>query len=352
MSNIWQITDTYDLIGVVENIKKPASYLVDTFFPNEMPVSYSQFVATEYRKAGRVLAPYIVPGGRGVNINREGSKIYTYKPPIMAPRRTISLADIELRQFGETPIFSSLTPADRAAQMQANDMADLLRTTQNRLNQMAAQIVQTGEVTVTGYADDGKETKKDTIKFEWGGVVNPTVSWDNANATIYDDIKAVSDRMQEESGLIPTLMLCGGNVEKYLLKNKEIYDWLMVPNRQNLAMANFAPKYTSPQARQIGYISSLNLEVVSYMETYIDDDGQTKPFIDPDTVIISNPGRGRQLYGAISYLTKEGNWDTVAAKNVPVYNFNPDAQVSSLTIYTRCLLVPEEISDFTCLKVK
>lgn len=350
--NPWMITDTYQLIGTVEQIKQPASYLVDTFFPNQMPVSYSTWVSVEYTKQGRLLAPYVVKGGKGVNINRGTSRISSYKAPMVAPRRTIGLQDIELRQFGEQPIFSTIRPEERAARMQANDLVELLHLIQNRKNKMAADVLQTGKTKIKGYADDGVTVEADEIIFDWNGEVNVQTDWDQANATIYDDLRAASERIQEDSGYVPTLMLCGKNVEKYLLNNTELFKWLSIPNRQNLTMVSFAPHYTSPQARFIGYISALNLEVISYSETYTDDDGQVKPFIDPDTVIIANPNRGKQLYGAITFMNQAGNWETVAANNVPVYLADPSAQQSSLAIYSRFLLVPDVMEDWLVLKVK
>ena len=350
--NPWMITDTYSLIGTVEQIKQPASYLVDTFFPNQMPVSYSTWVSVEYRKEGRLLAPYVVKGGKGVNINRGTSRISSYKAPMVAPRRTIGLNDIELRQFGEQPVFSTVRPEERAARMQANDLVELLRLIQNRKNKQAADILQTGKTTIKGYADDGVTVEEDEIIFDWNGLINPQTDWDNANATIYDDLRAASERIQEDSGYIPTLMLCGRNVEKYLLGNTEMLNWLQIPNRQNLTMVSFAPHYTTPQARFIGYINALNLEVVSYNETYTDDDGTVKPFIDPDTVIIANPNRGKQLYGAVTFMNQVGDWETVAANNVPVYLADPAAQQSSLAIFSRFLLVPDVMEDWLVLKVK
>lgn len=348
----WQITDTYELIGTVEQIKTPATYLVDTFFPKMMPVSYTDWVSVEYRKEGRLLAPYVVKGSKGVNINRGGSRIQSYKAPMVGPRRTIGLGDIELRQFGEMPIFSSVSPVERAQRMQANDLVELLRLIQNRKAKMAADIIQTGQTTIRGYADDGVTVEEDTIIFDWNGSVTPTPHWDQAGATIYDDIKAVSERIQEDSGYIPTLMLCGKNIEQYLLNNTELFKWMSLPNRQNMQMMSFAPHYTSPQARFIGYLSSLNLEIISYSETFTDDDGTTKPFIDPDTVIIGNPGRGRQLYGAITFMNQQGDWERVAANNVPVYLADPNAQQSSLVIYSRFLLVPEVMDDWAVIKAK
>lgn len=350
--NPWDVTDTYQLIATVEQIKPPATYLVDVFFPNKMPVSYSSWVSVEYRKEGRMLAPYVVKGGKGVNTNRGTSRISNYKAPMVAPRRTIGLGDIELRQFGEPPIFSSVRPEDRAALMQAQDIVDLRRLVYNRMNKQAADIIQTGKTTIRGYADDGVTVEVDSIDFEWNGLIRPTTDWDQAGASIYEDLRAASERIQEDSGYIPTLMLCGKNVEKYLLTNDEIFKWLTVPNRQNLSMMSFEPHYTTPQARFIGYINALNLEVISYSETFIDDDGQVKPFIDPDTVIVANPNRGKQLYGAITYMDMAGNWQTVAANEVPVYLFDSNAQQSSLTLYSRFVLVPDVLEDWLTLKVK
>ena len=348
----WLITDTYQLMGTIEQIKTPASYLVDTWFPRQMPVSYSTWVSVEYRKEGRILAPYVVKGSKGVNMNRGGSKIASYRPPMVAPRRVIGLGDIELREFGEQPIFSTVKPEERAARMQANDLTELLRTIQNRKSKMAADMLQYGKTTIKGYADDGVTVEEDEISFEWNGRITPQVHWDQAGAKIYDDIKAVSERIQEDSGYIPTLMVCGKNVEKYLLNNDELFKWMSLPNRQNVTMLSFAPHYTTPQARFVGQISALNMEIISYSETFIDDDGETKPFLDPDAVIIGNPGRGRQMYGAITFMNQAGDWQTFAANNVPVYLSDPTAQQSSLTIYSRFILIPETFDDHVCIATK
>ena len=269
LANPWLITDQFQLLQVVERIKPPASYLTDTWFPNAITSNLTNgYMAVEYKKDGRYLAPFVSRGGKGVNINRGGSRIQLYKAPCVAPRRVIGLGDIELRQFGELPCFSTVSTEQRAAKMQADDLTELLRMIQNTKNKMAADILQTGKTTIRGYADDGVTVEVDEITFDWDGRVNASVDWAKSNADIYGDIKAVSERIQEDSGFVPTLMLCGKNVEKKLLNNKDIWKWLMVPSRENLSMANFAPRYTSPQARRIGELSALNLEIISYAETY------------------------------------------------------------------------------------
>ena len=348
--NPWLITDQFQLLQTVERIKPPASYLVDTWFPNSITSTLTNgYMAVEYRKEGRLLAPFVSKGGKGVNLNRGTSRIRLYKAPMVAPRRVIGLGDIELRQFGEQPIFSTVTAEQRAAKMQAEDLTDLLRTIQNRKNKMAADIIQTGKTIIRGLADDGVTEEVDEISFDWNGRVSASTDWSDSSADIYGDIKAVSERIQEDSGFIPTLMLCGKNVEKKLLNNAEIFKWLSIPNRENLAMASFSPHYTSPQARFIGHISALNLEIISYAETFTDDDGKVKPFLDPNVAIIGIPGVGRQLYGSVTCMNQAGDWQTIVANNVPVYHADYNAQQSSLTIFSRFLLVPETMSDYACI---
>ena len=347
MQNPWLITDQFQLLQTVERIKPPASYLTDVWFPNQITSTLTNgYMAVEYRKEGRLLAPFVSKGGRGVNVNRGSSRIRLYKAPMVGPRRVIGLGDIELRQFGEQPVFSNVTPEQRAAKMQAEDMMDLLRMIQNSKSKMAADILQTGKTIIRGLADDGVTEEVDKITFDWDSKVNASTDWANSTADIYGDIKAVSERIQEDSGFIPTLMLCGKNVEKKLLNNSAIYMWLQIPNRENLAMASFSPHYTSPQARFIGYLSALNLEIISYAETYTDTDGKVKPFLDPDVAIIGVPGVGRQLYGSVTCMNQAGDWQTFVANNVPVYHADYNAQQSSLTIFSRFLLVPETMADW------
>ena len=96
----------------------------------------------------------------------------------------------------------------------------------------------------------------------------------------------------------------------------------------------------------------MNIEIISYAETFTDDDGQVKPFLNPDYAIICVPGLGKQLYGSITFMDTAGSWQTIAANNVPVYRFNTDAQQSSLTIFSRFLMVPETMADWVTIDTK
>ena len=344
--------DTLTLMQAMERIKTPASFLLDTFFPNVPEPALSTKIAVEYRKKGRSLAPFVSRGAKGVNMKRAGSTINIYEPPMMGPRTIVDPAQLNQRGFGED-IVSSVSPAQRAAKMQAEDLAYLQSTIINRKNKMAADILTTGKCNIEGYADDGTTELLDTIEFDWDQKVTPSVHWDQAGASIYDDIKNLSETIQENSGMIPTVMVCGKNIEKYILGSDEIMKWLAIPNAQNLSIMNFAPQYTSPQVRYVGRIMGLNLDVYTYTETYTNDEGEATPFIGADDVVLGVPGRGRQLHGAVTLLNEEANgYVTYSGIYVPYYAGNKSTQELAMTMYSRCVLAPEFVDDWGVIKTK
>ena len=357
----WNLNDTLTLIDAVELIKPPASYLSDTFFPKKPPVEPTDYFMIEYRKRGRqILAPYIVSSDvKGVNIGRTGSRTKIYAPPMIGPRRTLSAADIKKRMFGETPVFSKVRAEERAARIIADDLNDMLDMMKNRKNKIAADILTTGKTDIVGYADDGKLTRTDTIDFtpDWDGNItwSSADSWEKSDAKIYDMIEAASEKIQEDISEIPTLMVVGKNVPKYLKNNKEIYDWLAIAYKgKETRNIDYEPHYTAPQIRHVGYIRPLNMEIVSYAETYLDEEtGKTKHFLDPDSVIIGSPGKGSEVHGSILLINEaETNWETYTTDYVPRYLMDKNANQMSLTLYSRFMLVPDLLDSWVHMKVK
>ena len=349
MGNPFEITDTYTLMATVENIRAPETFLIDKFFPNRQSV-LSDYFAIEYREAHRSLAPAVVRDSGGVNIGRDKSRIARYSIPTFGAKRVIGIDDLRQRQFGEEFIFSKTTPAERQAKMQAQDLVDLLRLHANRRNKVAADILTTGKTTIKAYADDGRVIEQEEVDFGWNGQVTPSVDWTDSDATIYDDLYAVSEAIQESTSTIPTLAICGKKFEQCLLSNKQLREWIIVPNRENLTMVNVQPHFTSAQARHICTIPALSLDIVGYYATYRDDDGQVKPFIPDDVMIVGNAGRGTVYYGPVTLLNESGQFETYGAEYVPYYSKNPDARTISLTVYSRFLPVPQLLSDWKCIK--
>lgn len=345
-----ELNNTLQMMQALERVKAPASFLVDTFFPIVPPTATTEMIGVEFRKGTRKLAPYMTAGA-GIAMERSNPKITWYKPPMMAPMRVINDYDVQGRAFGEH-LLGSMTPEERASQLQARDFVELQKMIMNRKNQMAAELLTTGKVTVKGYADDGQTAKTETITYD-GWTNNMSTDWSVASANILDDLRTASDAIQEQSGEIPNIAVCGRNVEQYIMSNTEIRQYLMVPSRENLLIANLQPYYVAPQIRFIGRISALNLDLYTYSECYIDENGVTKPFIGADDVVLGLAGKGKQLHGAVTVVDGVSKtMQTYAAPMVPVYRANEFANALSLTMYSRCVLAPETTDDWYHLKVK
>ena len=349
--NPYLITDTYTLLTAMESFKDPAVYLVDTFFPQKVPVVNTSKVAVEYRKGQRQLAPYIVRGARGAEMARTTISTKEYTAPMAGARRVLSTADLETRVFGEQPVYTTMSPQERAARLQAEDLKDLSGMIVNRRNKFASEILLTGKVEISGYADDGVLAVTDTIDYSFNGIKTPTKNWSDKSAKIYDDLLDTVNEIAEESGELPDIMVCGANVEKYLLANDTTKEFLMVSNRANLTIASLMPKYISPQARYLGTIHSLGLEMYSYLETYWDAESQkSKRYIPEDSVIIGKAGSGRQIFGAVTLVDQNLGVQTYASEIVPKYTVDELSQTISLSVYSRCILTPSEIGSWKHIK--
>lgn len=345
--------DTISLVKVMEKIEPSSRFLLDVFFPDKDPIYPGSKLLVEYRDSKRRLAPYIIKGGSGVNVKRDGSMLQIYEPPMVGPRRQLNIEDVTQRGFGET-LYSTQGASERAAQIQARDLRELQDMIQNRKNKMAAEILTKGRCEINGYADDGQTIKADEIIFTgFAGQKSPSVSWDNSNAKIYADIKTECEKIQDETGQVADIMVVGKNVESYLLNNKEMKDWLMIPNRDNFALMNIKPQYISPHIRRIGYMSSLNLEIYAYYESYTDEKGNVARYIEDDDVIIGVQGLGHQMHGTVTVLNQEETgYESYASEYLPYYAGDKKDQSMSLTMYSRFVLAPYWSGSWASLKVK
>lgn len=347
------INDTRTMLAALERSHAPSTTLVDTFFPDER-VFTTKVVDMEMRKGDRKMAPFAVPGSKGVNLARSGSEIRSYTPPLMKPKRTISVEDVENRGFGET-IYSTKSPAERAAEMRAKDLVDLRNTCYRRQEYMAAQLLINGAYECKGFADDGTSKVVNTLTFGFNQktTLSGSDTWDNASAKIYDAIGDASATIRKNAGVIPTVAIVSDTVVPYLLNNEQLLKWLNVPNAQNMSLLSLQPRLQSPELMRVGLIQSLNMEIYAYAGGYSDDEsGEFKPYIPADHVIISAPKIGRRLYGAVSQMEDDKALHTYASQFVPKYTVDTESDTSSLALSSRCVIVPDWNDLWYTIKVK
>lgn len=352
--NPFLLTETFLLLEAVQKIEQPLNYLTEKFF-NKTRLLTQDFVALEYRSEHRILAPALSPNNfRGVEINRGTSKVKFYRAMRFGARRTISLFDLKTRFFGEVPnLYNPVSIQERQSRMQAEDLAELMKLFANRREQMVSELLQTGKIKINAYSEDGIVTETDEVDYEFDGILTPTVPWSDPQADIYGDIKAASERIQRRCGVIPTVAICGKNVEKYLLQNEALLKWLYVPLRENMTFSSWAPHWTSPEVRYIGQVQALNLEFVSYPKVYMDDaTNEVKSYIDDDTLLLACGELGETVYTPVTVFNEGSGFQNIAAEIVPRYSSNAESMTLALSLFSNFLCVPRLTSTWSVIKCK
>lgn len=347
--------DTRVLLGAFERVHKPGRLLTDTFFSDEKTFT-TEYVDIEYREKGRKMAPFVVPGGAGVNITRAGSVMRTYKAPLMKPQMPITPYDVAARGFGES-ITSTKTPEERAIEMRADDMLTLGDTILRRQEWMAAQLLVNGGYDIEGYADDGNTTKIDTLSFDsWASdhklVLSGTDAWDQTTATPYDVLVQMSHKIAKDADEVPTVAICSASTARLLLNNAQIKELMMIPNRDTAALLAIQPQIVSNDVRRVGYIDGLNLDIYEYASGYDNEAGEFVPYIPDNTLIMGIKGFGHRLYGAVTQLESDGKFHTYEGRMVPKVINDMAKDTSTMTMSCRCIFVPTTISDWMTVKVK
>jgi len=181
------IYDTNTLIGVVQNLKMAQSWLLDRFFTNMISAD-SEFVSIDVDVGKRRMSPFCSPLVEGKLVESRRYQTNTFKPPYIKDKRAPDLRKPVRRMIGER-IGGELSPEVREQmnlEFELNDQIDMLT---RRMEWMAAQVLVTGTLTVSGegfpttvidFGRDGSLTIALTGGAQWtaanitAGTANPT----------------------------------------------------------------------------------------------------------------------------------------------------------------------------------
>ena len=89
----FELNDTRSLLGVINRAFPPNPVLTDIFFPNAVTYT-SEYIDVDYKKGGRSMAPFVVPGSKGVAMTRDGFETHSYKAPLMRAKRVLTADDL------------------------------------------------------------------------------------------------------------------------------------------------------------------------------------------------------------------------------------------------------------------
>jgi hypothetical protein len=345
--------DTHTLLMAVEQLTPPTTFLRDRYFPTNAAtdVFATNDVLVEYRDGSRRVAPFVAPRKGGVNILRNGYEVQRFEPPCVAPRRMLTIDDLNKRGFGEA-LLSNLTPELRQRALILRDAQELSDMITRREEAMAAEVMQTNGCVMKHIADDVDTADTKHISFENGDSTwqySPSGKWAKDYAGVTADLGAMA-RLLTKRGLAAADLVVGADAADAIMANAEIQKLL---DNKNYEIGRIAPSLLGNGA---AHIATLNVKgrlinVICYDEQYTEG-SETKNYIDPKNVILTAPGAGRTLYGAVSQVEQsDGQFHTYTGKRIPKYLSNADGNSRSLTLTARPLLIPNNKNPFIVAKV-
>ena len=294
------IFDTNVLVQVVPNLLLSQNWLLDKFFPN-LVTSDTEYVSIDVDVGKRRMSPFVSPLVEGKLVEGRAVQTNTFKPAYIKDKRAPDLRRPVRRQIGER-IGGELSGAER---MMANlnfEMADQIDMLNRRLEWMASQVIQAGQVTIAG---DGFPTTVVNFGRDAGLTVvltgNPM--WDSGNAAAAPaaNIQDWANKILKLSGAVPTDIVFSPTAFTYFIKDQSIRDAIVFDTARFREVTknnvNIAAQ-TKLGAQYKGSWGSYDLWI--YNDWYVDDNNVQQRMLPDGSVFLSGAGMmGTRAFGAI-----------------------------------------------------
>lgn len=341
MGNI-NIYSTRTMMRAINLMKPTNTFLLSTFFPNFETV-VTEEVDVDFKKGKRKMAPFVAPRVGGKVMDRQGFDTKTYKVPKIAPERVISFDDIKYRGLGES-LYSSKTPEERARELLASDMIELDDYITRREEWMCREVLFNGKVIMVG---EGFEQEVD-YKFTNKEVLSGTAKWSETTAKPLEDLKRWRLSVIQKTGKAPNIVVMASDVVDAFIKNPEVKELM---DLQRLNVGSIEPSVQNEAITFIGKLPSLGLEIYSYDEWYIDDEGVEQPMVPEGFIMMGSRGMNKRIYGAVTQIEDE-NFVTIEGTRIPKSWVDKNNEVRKLRLSSRPLPVPEDVDGWYVSQVK
>lgn len=339
------IYSTQVLAKVVERLHTPPSFLLDTFFPN-VQTSDKEEIFFDVTDSKPRISPFVSPLLPGKVVDSGGYQTKSFKPAYVKDKRRFD-ANIPYKRMAGEIIGGSLSPAQRYERALATHLKDQLDNLTRREEVMAAEILRTGKVIVSG---DGYPAQ--TVDFgrdaELTKALSGSATWDSSGVNPVDDLEDWAITLQDKSGVVAKSVVMDPQAWKIFRSNTTVQKYLDIRRGTNNTI-NIDPQIISEneKARYAGSIGDFAIWV--YNDTYVDDKGATCKLLPEKTVILgSREGlEGTRCYGAIH--DEKANW--TAQRYFTKSWIEEDPSVRWLLLQAAPLVVPYRPNASMCVTI-
>lgn len=336
---------TYTLMAITEEIVPKTTFFRDRYFPTGAgDIFASDKVLTEYRKGDRKMAAFVAPRVGDIPMDRRGYSIHEYEPAYIAPSRILSQDDLKKRGFGEA-LYPDLTQAQRALQLQKDDLAEMDERIVRREEWMSAQTMINNGCTMQEYIDDKTAGDVNVVQF-YDGTSDHTYTvsnvWNGASGDFFGDVKAMAKELAHR-GLPAVDLVLGSDAADAILHIQEVRD--LLDKNSGIIVGQINPALT--QYAGVAFMGMLNfggfrLNLFDVSESYVADNGTDTPYFPAKSAMVTAPGCGHMMYGAVTQIDfGSTEFATHAAKRVPKFILDQPNDLRKLRLAARPLAAPK-----------
>jgi hypothetical protein len=340
---------TVTMLRAVERILPLRTFITRTFFPGDR-THVTEDVLFDYKKGKRPMAPFVAKRVGGITVARDGYQTKKYTAPKIAPQRILTVDDLVTRGMGEN-VYSQRTPAQRQSELLGKDLRELGDMISRRTEWMARELYLGKKIIVKGYIDKlDSEYVEDEIDFGFTNNVTLTAGarWNQSTSDKYKNLEDWRLQVIRLTGEAPTIVTFGRGAWTEFRKDEYINKIL---DQQNATLALMNPSIIDPALTYCGKLPGLGLELYTYNDWFLDDNGVEQPVIPDNTVTLSKPNLGTFDYGAVTQLEPDKQFHTYEGARVPKSWADQNADAIMIRLTSRPIPVPHDVDGWLVAEV-
>ncbi|MCI9174409.1 MAG: major capsid protein [Lachnospiraceae bacterium] len=336
---------TREMMEAIDQTPPVRTFLQRTFFPGDR-THVTEKVEFDVRKGKRVMAPFVSPRKGGKVLTRQGYQTNQFTTPKIAPERVLTKDDISVRAMGEN-VYSQRTPAEREDELLAKDLTDLEESIARRKEWMCRQILFEGKVDVTD-PDEGIDIQID-FGFENIVVLGADEQWSLATVDPLVLLRERRKKIIKDTGMAPDIAIFSSDVIEDFINNPYVLKAMNVLNMKNVVIE---PRVVDPALTFYGRIAELDIDIYTYDEWFLSDDGEEESMIPPGTVLLAHSGGEGQIeYGLVTQM-EDKKFCSYEGKLVPKVWADENDEVKKVRLTSRPLPRPFDVASWSVIYVK
>lgn len=254
--------------------------------------------------------------------------------------------DISVRAMGEN-IYSQRTPAEREDELLAKDMTDLEAAIARRKEWMCRQILFEGKVDVTD-PDEGVDIQID-FGFENIVALGADEQWSLATADPLKLLREIRKKIIKDTGTAPDIAIFSSDVIEDFINNPFVLKAMNVLNMKNIVIE---PRVVDPALTFYGRIAELDLDIYTYDEWFLNDDGEEESMIPSGTALLGHSGGEGQIeYGLVTQM-EDKKFCSYEGKLVPKVWADENDEVKKVRLTSRPLPRPFDVASWSVIYAK